>query len=116
MPKPSNTIDPSSLVDPSVACCAGCAKLEDESAATVVLLSGVSVCSWCPAWLRETQARHAEALQVLGMVDRETRQDHLAKREAAFGAEYRRRLEAVIMEIWTARQARLAQPSETENV
>jgi hypothetical protein len=116
MPKPATSIDPSSLVDPSVACCAGCAKLEDESVPTVVLLSGASVCSWCPAWLRETQARHVEAQQVLGMVDRDTRQAHLAKRAADFGAEYRRRLEAVIMEIWNARQARLAETPETTDV
>jgi len=102
------------MTDPATEC-AGCARLETD-AETVTLLTGAVVCTWCPAWREETRLRHEEAVWVLSMVDRETRQAHLAKREAVFGAEYRRRLEAVIMEMWHARQARLnAETPETTN-
>lgn len=85
--------------------CLGCARLEDPACTTVTLLSGAVVCSWCPSWLEETRARQEEANYVLRLVDRPTRLDHLAKREAEFGAEYRRRLEAVVLETWQRRRA-----------
>lgn len=71
------------------------------------LVCGTEVCTWCPRWREETGNREREARWVLRMVDRETRREHLAAREAEFGPEYRRRLEAVVMAIWQRRQARL---------
>lgn len=97
--------NPAALVDPEVACCAGCSRLEDPSAPTVVLLSGVKVCTYCPAWLAETAARQFEALDVLDMADRQTRLAHLEAREREFGAEYRARLAAVVLETWERRRA-----------
>lgn len=88
--------------------CLGCQRLELPDCPTVVLLSGPTVCSWCPAWREETAAREVEARAILRMADRQTRLDHLAAREAAFGAEYRRRLEAVVLQLWEARRARRA--------
>jgi len=85
--------------------CLGCARLEDPACTTVTLLSGALVCSWCPAWREETHARQLEACAVLEMADKPTRLAHLAKREAEFGAEYRRRLEAVILQTWERRRA-----------
>lgn len=97
--------NPAALVDPSVACCGGCARLEDEAAPTVVLLSGVKVCTYCPAWKAETAARQFDALDVLDMADRETRLAHLEAREREFGPEYRARLSAVVLETWESRKA-----------
>lgn len=106
--KPRPPIEPHKLVDPEVACCAGCARLEDAAAPTVVLLSGVRVCTYCPAWLAETAMRQFEALNVLDMVDRETRLAYLEAREREFGAEYRARLSAVVLETWERRKAATA--------
>lgn len=108
--KPRPPIEPQKLVDPEVACCAGCARLEDAAAPTVVLLSGVRVCTYCPAWLAETAARQFEALNVLDMADRETRLAHLDSREREFGPEYRARLSAVVLETWERRKAATAVP------
>lgn len=88
-----------------VACCAGCSRLESPDEATVVLLSGVRVCTYCPAWLHETGMRQFEALNVLDMADRETRQAYLSERERLYGAEYRARLSAVVLETWERRRA-----------
>ena len=84
--------------------CLGCSRLEAADEPTVTLLSGAVVCSWCPSWQAETRARQIEAYAVLAMRDRPTRQAFLAKREAEFGTEYRRRLEAVILQTWEARR------------
>lgn len=97
--------NPAALVDPEVACCAGCVRLEDPGEPTVVLLSGVRVCSYCPAWLAETAARQFEALDVLDMPSRDARLAHLESREREFGAEYRARLSAVVLETWERRKA-----------
>lgn len=88
--------------------CLGCAKLEDGSTPTVVLLSGAVACSWCPAWRLECQARQEEANAILRMANRETRRAHLDRLEARHGAEYRRRLEAVILATWERRRAAAA--------
>lgn len=86
-------------------CCLGCSRLEDPSSNTVVLLTGATVCSYCPAWREECRLRQLEAFRVLGMSNRDVRRSHLAAREQEFGAEYRRRLEAVILETWERRRA-----------
>lgn len=104
MPKPEPVIPPESRLDPEVACCAGCARLERSDCATVRLLSGVEVCTYCPAWQRETLARQLEASFVLRMADRETRRDHIASRAAAFGQEYADRLSAVVLQTWEHRR------------
>lgn len=85
--------------------CLGCSRLEDPACNTVVLLSGETVCTWCPSWLAETRDREMEARWVLRMSDKQTRIRHLAARERAFGAEYRRRLEAAILSLWQRRRA-----------
>lgn len=98
--------EPGALFDPDQ--CGGCSRLEEADAPTVVLLNGQTVCTWCPAWQRETHHRQVEAYAVLAMADRPTRLAHLASREAQFGAEYRRRLEAVVLSTWEARRAAAA--------
>lgn len=85
--------------------CLGCARLEDPACNTVVLLSGATVCTYCPAWLQETLLRQNEAYRVLGMPTKAARQAFLAAREREFGPEYRRRLEAVILDTWERRRA-----------
>lgn len=85
--------------------CLGCLRLEDPAAPTVTLLSGAVCCTWCDAYRQECFDRQQEAYVVLRMSDRATRQAHLAKREAEFGPEYRRRLEAVILQTWEARRS-----------
>jgi hypothetical protein len=90
--------------------CLGCARLEDPACATVVLLTGATVCSWCPAWKAETFDRQQEAYAVLAMANKPTRVAHLDAREAAFGPEYRRRLEATILETWERRRAAASGP------
>lgn len=88
--------------------CLGCSRLEMPDCKTVVLLSGQTVCTYCSLWLEETRARQLEACAVLEMADKPTRLAHLAKREAEFGPEYRRRLEAVILQTWERRRAAAA--------
>jgi hypothetical protein len=90
--------------------CLGCVRLEDPAAATVTLLSGQVVCSWCPGWRDETAAREIEARAILRMIDRDTRLARLAALEARHGAEYRRRLEAVVLDLWERRRA--ARPAQ----
>lgn len=84
--------------------CLGCARLEDPAAPTVTLLTGAVVCTWCSAYRQECFDRQQEAYAVLAMADRAARLAHLARREAEFGPEYRRRLEAVIMQTWEQRR------------
>lgn len=84
--------------------CLGCARLEDGATPTVTLLSGAVVCSWCPAWREECRLRQEEAYAVLRMADRETRRAYLEAMERRHGAEYRRRLEAVVLETWERRR------------
>lgn len=94
--------------------CLGCARLEDAAAETVVLLSGQSVCSWCPAWRCEAAEREIEARALLRLPDRSARLDRLARLESQRGAEYRARLEAVVLAMWERRRA--AANPETANV
>jgi hypothetical protein len=110
--KPRPEVNPAALVDPEVACCAGCVRLEDVGNPTVVLLSGIRVCTYCPAWLAETAARQFEALNVLDLSTREKRLAYLDERERLYGAEYRARLAAVVLETWDRRRGALAEPSE----
>lgn len=93
--------------------CLGCARLED-AAATVVLLSGQTVCSWCPSWQAETADRELEARSLLRLADKSARLDRLARLEAQRGPEYRARLEAVVLAMWERRRA--AANPETANV
>ena len=85
--------------------CLGCQRLEDPAATVVTLLSGQEVCSWCPAWRTETAERETEARAILRMIDRDTRVAHLEILEARHGAEYRRRLEAVVLNLWERARA-----------
>lgn len=85
--------------------CLGCQRLEDEVTPTVVLLSGHPVCNTCPSWLAETYAREVEARMLLRLPDKPARLAHLDAREARFGAEYRRRLEAAVLALWERRRA-----------
>ena len=95
--------------------CAGCARLEDPAAETVVLLAGQTVCQSCPAWLEECRHRGAEAAFVLDLPDKPTRLAHLDRREREHGAEYRRRLEGAILSAWEGRRHRDACPGFDRN-
>lgn len=86
--------------------CLGCQRLSLPDCPTVVLLSGQEVCSSCILWLEETRDRELEARAILRMADRQTRLEYLATLEARHGAEYRRRLEPVVLQLWEARRAR----------
>ena len=88
--------------------CLGCSRLEDPACNTVVLLSGETVCTWCPAGLAETRDREVSARAILAMSNRDVRRSHLARLEARHGAEYRRRLEAVVLGLWERRRAAMA--------
>jgi hypothetical protein len=79
---------------------------------TVVLLSGQTVCTSCVLWLIECRDRQEEAFAVLRMADRATRRAHLDRLEARHGAEYRRRLESVIIETWERRRAAAAETND----
>jgi hypothetical protein len=91
--------------------CLGCSRLEVADAPTVVLLSGQTVCSWCPDWREETRGREVEARWLLTLSSKATRVAHLEKREAEFGPEYRRRLEAAVLGLWERRRAAAAASS-----
>lgn len=91
--------------DPMPPDCDHCARLGDPACKTVVLLSGPTVCTYCPAWREETRERQEEANRVLGFIDRETSIAHLDEVERTRGAEARKRLEAVIMDAWRRRRA-----------
>ena len=97
--------NPLTSIVPAPDGCLGCARLADPECNTVALLSGATVCTYCPAWLSETLLRQNEATRVLGMASRDARRAHLDAREREFGPEYRRRLEAVIMSTWERRRA-----------
>lgn len=84
--------------------CGGCSALERPDGPTVVLLSGVTVCTSCPDWLYETRERQKEAYKVLNMADKPTRQAYLAAVAAKHGALARERLEAVVMSTWQFRR------------
>lgn len=71
---------------------------------TVVLLTGQTVCTSCVSWLIECRERQEEANAILRMADRETRRAYLEAMERRHGAEYRRRLEAVVLETWERRR------------
>ena len=101
MSSASKPSDPAALPDG----CLGCSRLEDAATPTVTLLSGAVVCSSCVLWLEECRARQEEAYAVLRMVDRDTRRAHLDLLQARHGAEYRRRLEATILDTWNRRRA-----------
>lgn len=88
--------------------CLGCSRLEMPDCKTVVLLTGQTVCTSCVSWLTECRERQEEANAILRMADRETRRAHLDRLEARHGAEYRRRLEAVILDTWKRRRAAAA--------
>lgn len=90
-------------------CAGACARLA-AGGASVTLLSGEVVCTWCDAWRLECYDLEIAARAILRMIDKETRQEHLATLEARFGSEYRARLERVILEIWGRRRA-AAQPA-----
>ena len=91
--------------------CLDCPRLALPNCTTVVLLSGATVCSWCPAHREECASREVEARAILRMVDRSTRIRHLETLEARHGSEYRRRLESVVLQLWEARRSRNAAPA-----
>lgn len=86
--------------------CSGCSRLEVADAATVTLLTGEVVCTWCPAWQVETRDREVLARTILAMDDKGSRLVALARHEAADGTESRRRLEAAIMGLWQIRKTK----------
>lgn len=105
-----------------------CGYADRPGATAVTLVSGATCCSWCPSWRLETGARHAEAVAVLRLQDRDSRRARLDTFEAnarldairrsadlalspdEFAAESRRRVEAAIMALWHARRAAAMAP------
>lgn len=106
-----------------------CSYADRPGATAVTLVSGATCCSWCPSWREETSARHAEAVAVLRLQDRDSRRARLDNYEAnarddairrraelaplspdEFAAESRRRVEAAIMALWHARRAAAMAP------
>ena len=84
--------------------CQDCARLSAPDAKTVTLLSGAVVCNYCDRWREECLNRQKEADFVLRLGTREARRSHLAYLERQHGAEYRRRLDVVILETWESRK------------
>lgn len=90
------------------------------------LLDGRMVSTWSKDWLVETRDREVEARAILRMYDRDSRIAHLGRYAlemeqfcrvngldcdpVEYGAEARRRLEAIIMERWRRSRAPSAQP------
>lgn len=70
----------------------------------VTLADGSVVGSWSQEWKAECFDRHAEAVRVLRFSERDARRAHLDRHELEHGAESRKRLEAEIMRVWTARR------------
>jgi hypothetical protein len=101
---------PAALVDPAVANCPGACPR--PVADRVVLLSGVTVCTYCPAWKEETFALQVEAYAVLAMDSKPRRVAHLDAREQAYGPAYRARLSAVVLDSWERRRAAAAAAAE----
>ena len=91
-------------------CDGACARLA-AGGASVVLASGETACTWCPAWRLECHERETTARAILRMADKQTRQVYLSGLESRLGPEYRARLERVILEIWR-RQRAAPQPTE----
>ena len=85
--------------------CLGCSRLELPDAPVVVLLTGQTVCTSCEAWRLECLDRDREAAALLDLPDRPARLARLDALERQHGAEYRRRLEAVVLRKWEARRA-----------
>lgn len=48
--------------------CLGCQRLEDENAQMVELVTGQRVCTYCPEWMLETEAK---ALLAMGLKERQ---------------------------------------------
>lgn len=109
--------------------CVECSWRDAPSKKTVVLLSGETVCNYCSFWRSECYARHAEAVAVLRLQDRDSRRARLDAFEAnarddaihrraelaplspdEFAAESRRRVEAAVMALWHARRAAAMAP------
>lgn len=87
--------------------CLGCQRLSDPACNTVVLLTGETVCSWCPEWRVECATRETEARAVLRLPTKDERLSYLATLELAHGTEFRRRVEVAVLDLWELKKARL---------
>ena len=74
----------------------------------VTLLSGATVCTWCPAWQRETAHRAMVANRILALGSLTQRRAALALLSEELGIDYGERLEAAVRQIWALRKARLS--------
>lgn len=98
----------------------------DPRGSAVALIDGRLVSSWSEAWKQECCLRELTARTCLGLEDKAARHRYLADHAAeqalvaqlyalpcepeAYGAESRRRVEAVVLERWQRRRAELAAP------
>lgn len=105
---------------------AACAPEHHPRGLPVTLADGRLVSSWSACWRQECGERELAARTCLGLFDKEARHAYLAGyaadqaqvallyalpcEPAAYGAESRRRLEAVVLARWKRVRAQLAQP------
>lgn len=87
--------------------CLGCVRCESGPVAT--LIDGRTVCTWCPDWRRECEAR-----VVLGMAGIEARRAYLAQVERRRGKDETDALAVVIRELWDHRKATVSNPQQPE--
>jgi hypothetical protein len=84
--------------------CAGCNRLETDQ--VVKLIDGTTVCTYCPSWARECEARH-----ILSIPDKVARREYLRGREEAGkivkrgilqvrGEKACQELEALVRRVW----------------
>ena len=80
--------------------CLGCQCCEDEATPMVTLRDGSTVCSSCPEWMMECEARHLLSIPL------ETRRAELAERQKKRGAAAVEALKTVMMDLHNRRQSR----------
>lgn len=78
--------------------CLGCQRCEDEATPMVTLHTGSQVCSSCPAWLMECEARHLLEMPLL------ERREALAAREKKRGKDDVERMKAVMLALHEKRK------------
>lgn len=67
------------------------------------MLTGESVCTYCPQWKAECLKRDQSARVVLGIGSVARRRAWIDDYGAQFGPEAQRRLETVVRSLWAAR-------------
>lgn len=78
--------------------CTGCTRERTQG-----LLSGDTVCTWCPSWATECAGRDKSARSVLRISERHARERWLAGYEREHGSEAAERLRNVVRAMWPDR-------------